>query len=152
MSKNTASSAFRKIDVDLYNEDIYKEEEGTEAQSPPGSPDEQEITNLLNQGKNIEALKTVLRTAPVGSKNQAIRDVGFALVIKVLLSIKTSEIEKAVLSLERDLVDILMKYIYRGFEYPSEKSSAHLLAWHEKAYAVGGVGSIVRVLTDRKRV
>lgn len=71
--------------------------------------------------------------------------------MKVLLSIKSSQIEEAVVSLEPDLIDVLMKYIYRGFEMPSEKSSGHLLMWHEKVYAVGGVGSIVRVLTDGKR-
>lgn len=48
MAKNTANSAFRKIDVDQYNEDNYREDEG-EAQSPPIGPDENEITNLLNQ-------------------------------------------------------------------------------------------------------
>ena len=55
-------------------------------------------------------------------------------------------------SLDRSLLDVLMKYIYRGFEKPSEKSSNVLLLWHEKVYNIGGVGCIVRVLTDRKRV
>lgn len=49
MAKNTASNAFRKIDVDQYNEDNYKEDEGGEAQSPPIGPDENEIGHLLNQ-------------------------------------------------------------------------------------------------------
>ncbi|KAK8768986.1 hypothetical protein V5799_014552 [Amblyomma americanum] len=49
MSKNTESSAFRKIDIDQYNEDNYKEEEGLDAQSPPAGPDEQEVNHLLNQ-------------------------------------------------------------------------------------------------------
>lgn len=49
MSKNTANSAFRKIDVDQYNEDSYREDEVGESQSPPIGPDENEITNLLNQ-------------------------------------------------------------------------------------------------------
>lgn len=71
MAKNTASSAFRKIDVDQYNEDNFKEDEVDTAED--GGPDENEITTLLNQGKNIEALKAVLQNAPLGSKNQAVK-------------------------------------------------------------------------------
>ncbi|KAM7304427.1 actin-related protein 2/3 complex subunit 5 [Ixodes scapularis] len=138
MAKNTSSSAFRKIDIDQYNEDNYKEDEAPDAQSnAQAGPDEQEI---------------ILKAAPIGSKCQSVKDATSALVMRVLLAVKASEIEKAVGSLDRDSVDVLMKYIYRGFESPSEGSSGHLLAWHEKAYAAGGVGSIVRVMTDRKRV
>ncbi|XP_067001482.1 actin-related protein 2/3 complex subunit 5-B [Anabrus simplex] len=151
MAKNTSSSAFRKIDVDQYNEDNYREEEPVELQSPPIGPDEAEVTALMNQGRHIDALKMVLRNAPLGSKNQQIKDSALALTLRVLLAIKSSQIEEAVASLDRDLIDVLMKYVYRGFEMPSEGSSGHLLVWHEKAYAVGGVGSIVRVLSDTKR-
>lgn len=77
------------------------------------------------------------------------QDSAINLTMKVLLSIKSSQIEDAVNSLDKDLIDVLMKYVYKGFETPSEGSSGHLLLWHEKAFAVGGVGSIVRVLTDR---
>ncbi|NXX75529.1 ARP5L protein, partial [Urocolius indicus] len=73
-------------------------------------------------------------------------------VLKVLVSFKSSEIEQAVNSLDRNGIDLLMKYIYKGFEKPTENSSAILLQWHEKALAVGGLGSIVRVLTARKTV
>lgn len=52
---------------------------------------------------------------------------------------------------EKDLLDVLMKYVYRGFEIPTEGSSGHLLQWHEKVYSKGGVGSIVRVLSDTNR-
>ena len=45
MAKNTSSSAFRKIDVDQYNEDNFKEDE-TDSGSQLG-PDENEITKLL---------------------------------------------------------------------------------------------------------
>lgn len=79
------------------------------------------------------------------------QDSALNLTLRVLLAIKTSQIEEAVNALDRDLVDVLMKYIYRGFETPSEGSSCHLLVWHEKAYALGGVGSIMRVLSDTKR-
>lgn len=54
------------------------------------------------------------------------------LVVKVLSSFKSSDIEKAVGSLDRAGVDLLMKYIYRGFEKPTDNSSAVLLQWHEK--------------------
>ncbi|KAJ4429677.1 hypothetical protein ANN_21878 [Periplaneta americana] len=73
------------------------------------------------------------------------------LTLRVLLAIKASQIEEAVAALDRDMVDVLMKYVYRGFESPSEGSSGHLLLWHEKAYVVGSVGSIMRVLSDTKR-
>lgn len=79
------------------------------------------------------------------------QDNALNLTLRVLLAIKASQIEQAVGSLDRDLVDVLMKYVYRGFESPSEGSSGHLLLWHEKAYVVGGVGSIMRVLSDTKR-
>lgn len=68
------------------------------------------------------------------------------------MSIKPSQIEEAVSSLDTDLLDILMKYVYKGFENPSEGSSGHLLVWHEKVYNLGGVGCIIRVLSDTRRV
>ncbi|KAI4464456.1 arp2/3 complex 16 kd subunit p16-arc [Holotrichia oblita] len=101
--------------------------------------------------KHIDALKTVLNSAPLGSKNQQVKDNALTLTLRVLLAIKPSQIEEAVQSLEIELIDVLMKYVYKGFESPSEGSSGHLLVWHEKAYNIGGVGSIVRVLADTKR-
>ncbi|CAG4944882.1 unnamed protein product [Colias eurytheme] len=119
MAKNTSSSAFRKIDIDQYNEDNFREDEADP--SVPAGPDEGE-------------------------------DNALALTLKVLLAIKSAQIEEVVGSLSLDDIDILMKYIYRGFEYPSEGSSGHLLLWHEKAFNIGGSGSIVRVLSDRMKV
>jgi actin related protein 2/3 complex subunit 5 len=73
MSKNTRDAAFRKIEVDEYNEDNYKEEEPAELQSPSSGPDETEINQLINQGKPVEALRNCLRNAPLGSKNQQVK-------------------------------------------------------------------------------
>ncbi|XP_047515768.1 actin-related protein 2/3 complex subunit 5-B [Pieris napi] len=150
MAKNTSSSAFRKIDIDQYNEDNFREDEAE--QSIPAGPDEGEVCSLLNQGKYVDALKHVLTNAPIGTSNQQVKDNALALTLKVLLAIKSAQIEDAVANLSVDDIDILMKYIYRGFEYPSEGSSGHLLLWHEKAYNIGGSGSIVRVLSDRMKV
>lgn len=61
-------------------------------------------------------------------------------MLKVLTSFKSSEIEQAVNSLDRNGVDLLMKYIYKGFEKPTENSSAILLQWHEKVRVGGTLG------------
>lgn len=80
------------------------------------------------------------------------QDHALNITLRVLLSIKSSQMDQAVETLDQnDLLDVLMKYIYRGFEIPSEGSSGHLLQWHEKAFAKGGVGCIVRVLSDTNR-
>ncbi|KFQ76214.1 Actin-related protein 2/3 complex subunit 5-like, partial [Phoenicopterus ruber ruber] len=62
-------------------------------------------------------------------------------MLKVLTSFKSSEIEQAVNSLDRNGVDLLMKYIYKGFEKPTENSSAILLQWHEKVRVGCSLGS-----------
>ncbi|KAK3531212.1 hypothetical protein QTP70_015249 [Hemibagrus guttatus] len=103
-------------------------------------------------GNMMGALQAALKNPPINTKNQNVKDRAEGLVLKVLTAFKTSDIEKAVQSLDKTKVDLLMKYIYKGFERPSENSSAVLLQWHEKALSVGGVGSIVRVLTARKTV
>ncbi|XP_019640949.1 PREDICTED: actin-related protein 2/3 complex subunit 5-like [Branchiostoma belcheri] len=151
MSKNTGASRFRKVDVDEYDENKYEEDVD---ESPTGTgPNEQEVNGLLQQGENVEALKRVLSNPPTGSKNQSEKSQAVSLVLRVLLSFKKSDMDKGIKALDSKQLDLLMKYIYRGFENPTDDSSSStLLIWHEKAFAVGGLGSIVRVLTDRKTV
>ena len=61
-----------------------------------------------------------------------LQDKAFNLVMRVLTAFKTTDVEKVVNSLDNDTIDILMKYIYKGFSSPTENSSAILLTWHEK--------------------
>ena len=71
MSKNTNSSAFRKIDVDQFNEDNFKDDDVPSQEATVGGVTEAEISNLLTKGNAAEALKVLLASAPIGSKNQA---------------------------------------------------------------------------------
>ncbi|KAK7094842.1 actin-related protein 2/3 complex subunit 5-B-like [Littorina saxatilis] len=151
MAKNTGASKFRRVDVDQFDDDKFVDDADTEAESAEGANDA-EVNNLLAQGKSQDALKLVLTSAPVGSKSQAVKDRAFNTALRVLTSFKSADIDKSVKALDPRSIDTLMKYIYRGFETPSDNSSALLLTWHEKTFVAGGLGSIVRVLTDRKRV
>ncbi|XP_022325477.2 actin-related protein 2/3 complex subunit 5-C-like [Crassostrea virginica] len=148
MAKNTGASKFRKVNVDEYDEENFQDNE--DADVGVVGPNENEVSNFLNQSKNVEALKAVLQNPPQGCKDKRLKDKVVQVVVRVLSAFKTSDIEKGVNALDSQSLDTLMKYIYRGFEFPSEGSSATLLSWHEKVYAKGGSGCIIRVLTDRK--
>ncbi|CAI9589511.1 unnamed protein product, partial [Staurois parvus] len=83
-------------------------------------------------GDLVRAFHAAFRNSPVNSKNQLVKERTQAVVLKVLTSFKSNEIEQAVKTLDRNGIDLLMKYIYKGFEKPTENSSAILLQWHEK--------------------
>ncbi|XP_069744464.1 actin related protein 2/3 complex, subunit 5-like, b isoform X2 [Narcine bancroftii] len=136
MARNTLSNRFRKVDIDEYDENKFVDEQEEAAEQQ--GPDSGEVDGFIRQYPSEKRLSQLERAQGI--------------VLKVLTSFKSSEIEQAVKSLDRNGVDLLMKYIYKGFEKPTENSSAILLQWHEKALAVGGVGCIVRVLTARKTV
>lgn len=150
MSKSSQAREFRKVNVDMFDEDVYQDDQTEEEQD--SGPSEADIQQLLMSKNHNEALKLLLAKAPAGSKNKERKDKAFALVVRVLTAYKTSEIESAAKTLETQQMDVLMKYIYRGFAEPSDSFCACLLIWHDKLVAVGGPGSIIRVLTDRKTV
>lgn len=60
---------FRKLDVDAFNEDQYKEDEDAET-TPSLGPDESEINNMLQQNRLTDALRAALRNPPHKTKNQ----------------------------------------------------------------------------------
>ncbi len=71
MAKNTSSSAFRKIDVDAFNEDNFRDEDvGPASLSSSSGVGSDQIGAWLQEGKNVDALKAVLSQAPIGNKNQ----------------------------------------------------------------------------------
>ncbi|ESP00891.1 hypothetical protein LOTGIDRAFT_172988 [Lottia gigantea] len=149
MSKNTGASRFRKVNVDQYDEDCYQDDDNDDGEQ---GPSESEVQDLLQKNKSSDALKVVLNNAPLATKNQQVKDRALNLTLRVLTSFKTPDIDNAVKSLDSKNIDILMKYIYRGMERAQDSNTSALLTWHEKTFAVGGLGSIMRVLTDRKKV
>eukprot|EP01111_Echinosteliopsis_oligospora_P018788 TRINITY_DN880_c0_g1_i1.p1 TRINITY_DN880_c0_g1~~TRINITY_DN880_c0_g1_i1.p1 ORF type:complete len:141 (+),score=41.01 TRINITY_DN880_c0_g1_i1:110-532(+) len=123
------------------SDSVYKTEVSTR---------EKEVTKLLNGGKANQALNLCLENPPTQTKSQEIKDSNLAIVLSVLTAIKEKDIEGAVNGLNADEVDVLMKYVYRGLA--SGDNSGQLLKWHELALKKGGLGAIVRSLTDRKTV
>lgn len=107
-----------------------------------------EVNGLIQAGRYSEALKLAIKNAVNVGRKHPQRPKVAELVLRVLLNVKSSDIEPIVNTLDLDEIDILMRYIYLGFEQPLEGSSAHLLTWHGKACNRGGLGSIVRVLTE----
>lgn len=109
---------------------------------------EYDVTSLIQACQYSEALKLVIKHSSNMGRKHPMRSQVAELMLKVILNVKSSEIESVVNTLNLDEIDVLMRFIYYGFEYPVEGSSAHLLTWHDKAANRGGLGSIVRVLTE----
>lgn len=155
MSKNTRSADFRKVDVDELDEEKFIDE--PEVSQDDDNTDviskrESEVKSLTLGGRNLDALKVSLTDPPIYSKDESAKKRNFDIVLDVLTRFRQSEVEEAVKKLDSEQVDILMKYIYRGFAEPTENSCGILLVWHQHAVAVGGIGSIIRVMTSRKTV
>lgn len=109
---------------------------------------ESDVTSLIHANRYSEALKLAIKhSANIGRKHPQRVQVA-ELILKVILHVRSNEIESIVNTLDLDEIDILMRYIYYGFEHPVDGSSSHLLTWHGKVCNRGGVGSIVRVLTE----
>ena len=144
-----SKGGFRRIDVDQYDEENFKDDQ---VEQNLAGPDEQQVSQFLLGGNNIEALKAALQSPPYRSKDASAAK-ATNLVVRVLSSVKASDIPKALDSLSIEDLDTLLKYVYKGFSLGLDgQQCASLLSWHEKIVAKGGMGSIIRVLSDRKRL
>uniref|UniRef100_A0A914XTV6 Actin-related protein 2/3 complex subunit 5 n=1 Tax=Plectus sambesii TaxID=2011161 RepID=A0A914XTV6_9BILA len=155
MAKNMSNTRFRNIDVDAFDPEQFQDQDetGGDALSPGVGPDENQVAQLLQSNRHEEALKVALQNAPLKTKNQAVKDRATATVVRVLTSIKQTDMEKIVEKLSSDQLDLLMKYVYKGMEIQADDQTCKsLLAWHSHIFNKGGLGSIVRVMTDRRRL
>ena len=153
MSKNTVGSDFRKVNVDELDEEHYRDEPDQElGLGSAVAAREAKVKKLVQMGNLVEALVTALESPPMSCKEHPIKKRNAGIVLDVLPRFRPSEIEKTVAMLDNDQIDTLMKYIYRGFEEPTDRLCANLLVWHQHAVSSRGLGSIMRVLTSRKTV
>ena len=111
---------------------------------------ESAATQALNAGRGPSAIAEVLSNPIVGCKNQALKDRNADVMMKLLTSVKEAGVKAIVDSLNDDQNDLLMKYVYRLLA--TGESSTILLKWHECAFEKGGLGCIVRVISERRGV
>ncbi|EDR10937.1 actin-related protein ARPC5 [Laccaria bicolor S238N-H82] len=155
------ASAFRKIDIDAYDEDALQESElyEADARDPAQVLDEARqrqaaVRSSLAKSDVAGALSVILDNAPYGPNVDEAKVLTLQTLLTILNTTKATEITGVIKSLSQDSQDTLMKYLYKGMAMPGwgDISGSVLLGWHEKLTEVAGVGCIVRTMTDRRTV
>ena len=108
------------------------------------------VESLLRSKRVGDALRDSLADPPVASKDLELKSKNTVIVLKVIAAVEDRQIDEVLGALSPDACDVLMKYIYKGLESPEQ--SSQLLKWHAKLLDKAGLGSIVRVMADRKTV
>ncbi|KAI0763866.1 arp2/3 complex subunit [Irpex lacteus] len=153
--------AFRKIDIDQYDEDTLLDSELV--LPDPREPSTVladvrvragEVRGLLARGDVAGAIELVVTDAPYGPGVDDAKNLNLQTLVSILNSTKATEIPSVLKALSQDAQDTLMKYLYKGMALPGwgDVSGSVLLGWHEKLTEVAGTGCIVRAMTDRKLV
>ncbi|KAJ3186531.1 hypothetical protein HDU85_007351 [Gaertneriomyces sp. JEL0708] len=151
----------RKVDVDQFDdEDAFVDENQTATDYTADSAQIQaavttraaEVRSALSRSDVNGAIQRALEDPPAGRVTQNIKDQNADTVMEAIAAARSTDIPNILKGLNPQQLDTLIKYIYRGMASPEQYNSAVLLAWHEKATEIGGLGSIVRVLTDRRTV
>jgi len=154
-------TAFRKIDIDQYDEDVLQDSELYEADSrdPTEVLDDAKrrqiaVRSFLARNDITGALTTILENAPYGPSVDEAKLITLQTLLTILNTTKSTDISGVIKGLSLDTQDTLMKYLYKGMAIPGwgDISGSVLLGWHEKLTEVAGVGCIVRAMTDRRIV
>ncbi|KAJ8518958.1 hypothetical protein ONZ45_g4021 [Pleurotus djamor] len=154
-------TAFRKIDIDAYDEDVLQESELYEPYPQDASQALEEakqrqsaVRSALAKNDTAGALGIALDNAPYGPNVEDAKVVTLQTILTILNSTKSTEVTPVIKALSQDSQDALMKYLYKGMAMPGwgDISGSVLLVWHEKLTEIAGVGCIVRTMTDRRTV
>jgi len=155
------AEAFRKIDIDVYDEDVLLESDliAPDPRDPAtvlaeAKNKSSQVRGFLSKGDIAGGLSTLLMDAPYGPNVDEAKAITFSAIALILNSTKSTDIPAIVRVLSQDAQDTLMKYLYKGMaiQGDSEITPSVLLSWHEKLTDVAGTGCIVRVMTDRRTV
>ncbi|KAJ2864034.1 arp2/3 complex subunit [Coemansia erecta] len=152
--------AHRKLAIDGFDEEHQQIAQQMQILS---TKSDSEVASLVDQkasavraaitrGNSAEALEKALSEPPYGHGLEAAQSANALLVAEVLMATRTQEVNNVVASLSEDYRDVLLKYIYHGLAHPAEFNCGVLLSWHERVVEAGGLGSIVRVMADRKTI
>ncbi|GAA6017212.1 hypothetical protein JCM10207_002572 [Rhodosporidiobolus poonsookiae] len=173
MSASTAALAnkdFRRIDIDQYDEDRVLPSSLYHPDPRPASQilsdtqaKEKQVRSLVQRGDAAGALKEVTREGewPYGENDvpeiRQAKAVALSAVLAILNSTRSTDIPTLVQGLAPNEQVTLMKYLYKAMESlgsdPNTQASGNVvLGWHEKLVEVAGIGCIVKVLSDRRRV
>jgi len=151
MATSSLARDFRKINIEQYDEDFYVEDDVSAGAS---APDHNQIQMAISGGKPLDALKAALSTNPAGSSDIQLKLNCTESALRAMGAHKLNQIESSIKSLSIEEQDLLMQYIYKGFESFNKDSQtcSNLLNWHSQLVKMAGDGAIVRVLTDRRRL
>ncbi|KAI9204741.1 actin-related protein 2/3 complex subunit 5 [Polychytrium aggregatum] len=147
----------KKTDIDVEDDDqAFQEDAGLEQ----GYAEVEQLVNarahhvqgLLSRSDFLGAIRASLDSPPTGRAPAELKDLNTKTVMAALSTLRPNDIPEVIKSLSPAEVDSLVKYIYKGMASPEQYNSGLLLAWHEQAVKTAGLGSIVRVLTDRRTV
>ncbi|KZT55370.1 Arp2/3 complex 16 kDa subunit ARPC5 [Calocera cornea HHB12733] len=157
-------TAFRKINIDKYDEDIllpaelYDPDPRTPAQVLADARQKSAaVRACLTRGDIAGALAVALDQYPYGEGVDEAKALTLSTVLLILNSTKTADIGPLVRTLTQDQQDTLMKYLYKGMALQATGDQADvtgsvMLGWHGGLTDVAGVGCIGRVMTDRRTV
>lgn len=109
-----------------------------------------ECNNLIRSSRYLHAMRVFLDSPPYGLKSDSLKNKCADCMCEVLGAIRESEIDSFLDDLTPDQADVLLKYVYKGFE--KGEISGLLLKWHANIVDRYGPGSIVRAMNSKRSV
>ncbi|CED85362.1 Actin-related protein Arp2/3 complex, subunit ARPC5 [Phaffia rhodozyma] len=156
-----SDTAFRKINIDQYDEDTLQDSElfdpdtrSAEEAAAYATQVSTQVRQVLGRQDIKGALQLLLSEYPFGVDHDHAKATSLQTFVLILNSTKSTDITSTIKSLNPEEQDGLMKFIYKGMEKIEglDVNPSVFLTWHEKLTEVAGVGSIVRVMTDRRTI